>query len=219
MLYQVVTSRIWVSLIAPVFFVLGLPSYSGTAEAGIFTFCTQVGLITSCTLVQQYKLLCSVAAIGQTVTEILRFFDFKDVDHPSVCHLVFSRTFRNFWKSKIADGCPSENRKIKNRDILVTVWPIAEKFVTVTNFILSNRKIWYDAKFALIGQTVTEILRYFHTQDGSCLLSWIFKNFFRTWKSKMAYGLHIENRNIIISRQGGSTDRHKSWHCDMFVLL
>jgi len=119
----------------------------------------------------------SCCVVSRRSVKISRFFDFKDVDHPSVCHLVFSRTFRNFWKSKIVDGWPSENRKIENRDILVTVWPIAEKFVTVTNFILSNREIWYDAKFALIGQTVTEISRYFDTQDGGCLLSWIFKNF------------------------------------------
>ena len=58
--------------------------------------------------------------------------------------------------------------KIKNRDILAGL----------TN----HREIWHGAKLAPVGQIIMEMLRYFDIQDGGCLLSWIFKNFFMNLK-------------------------------------
>jgi len=57
--------------------------------------------------------------------------------------------------------------KIENRDILAGL----------TN----HREIWHGAKLAPVGQIIMEMLRYFDIQDGGCLLSWIFKNFLRTF--------------------------------------
>ena len=50
----------------------------------------------------------NVAVIGLTITEILHFFNFKDVDRPYTI-LDFQELFRP-WKSKMADDLHIENQ-------------------------------------------------------------------------------------------------------------
>ena len=70
----------------------------------------------------------------------------------------------------------------------MTVWPIAAKFGTVSNF-------------APIGQSAIEISRFFNFQYGSCPSSWIFKSFSELENARWRKGFPIANRKIAISRE------------------